>query len=656
MTPTPTSRREFLKRTGALGLALGLTEWGSGCASANRRGPNVVLIFADDQGYGDVGVYGAQGFTTPHLDRLAAEGMRFTDFYASQAVCSASRASLLTGCYAERVGILGALGPSAEHGLHQREITIAEMLGAQGYATGMVGKWHLGNWEPFLPLQHGFDEYLGLPYSNDMWPVNYDGTPASEGGKSEYPPLPLIEGNERTEFIETLADQDALTTRYTERAVDFIDRQADGPFFLYFAHTMPHVPLGVSERFRGRSEQGAYGDVIEEIDWSVGQVLEALDRHGVADDTIVIFTSDNGPWLNYGNHAGGTGRLREGKGTAFEGGPRVPAIVRWPGHVAPGAVCARMASTLDILPTLAAVTQGALPDAKVDGVSILPLLEGEEGANPRDVFHFYYGNELRAVREGRWKRVYRHRTRSYVGVEPGMDGYPGPYDFPTVPDALYDLETDVGETTDVSAERPDVVARLDRLAEEMREALGDRLTGRVGEEVRDPGFRAFDRPEVVEHAAVGAPVTLAEPPSPSYPGSGASTLTDGQLGSRSQHDPRWLGFSSEDLVATVDLGDARPVSRIALDCLQAQDAWIFPPQSVEFSASEDGEAWRAVGRVEASQDRDDQRRALSLEAALGGDPVRFLRVHARRSTLPDWHPGAGESAWIFVDEIVVQEA
>ena len=619
------SRRDFLKEAGALGIALGLPAWTSACG-ATRRPPNVVLIFADDQGYGDIGVYGARGFTTPHLDRLAAEGMRFTDFYASQAVCSASRASLLTGCYAERVGIQGALGPSAEIGLNQDETTIAEMLKARGYATGMVGKWHLGDWEPYLPLQHGFDEYFGLPYSNDMWPVDYDGHPVSEGNKSQYPPLPLIDGNERIDTLDTLEDQATLTTRYAERAVDFIDRHADRPFFLYLANTMPHVPLGVSAKFRGQSAQGMYGDVIEEIDWSVGQVLEALDRHGIAGNTLVIYTSDNGPWLNYGNHAGSAGPLREGKGTAFEGGPRVPAIMRWPGHIAPGSVCTRMASTIDILPTLAVVTQAALPELEIDGVNILPLLEGEPGASPRNVFYFYYGAELRAVREGKWKRVYQHRTRSYVGVEPGRDGHPGPYAYLTVPAALYDLQQDIGETTDVSSAHPDVVGRLDALAEDARRALGDRLTGRMGEKVRAPGRRKFDRPDTIAHAAVGAAVTLADPPSPSYPGSGPSTLTDGRVGSRAHGDGRWLGFSDVDLRATVDLGRARRVGRIGLDCLQAQGPWIFLPPLVAFSTSADGDAWTVVGSVETPV-------------------VRAVR-----------HPGAGESAWIFVDEIVIEEA
>jgi len=484
--PCAPSRRHFLTQMGAAGLALGTSSLLGGCARP-RRPPNVVLIFTDDQGYGDVGVYGAQGYATPSLDRLAAEGMRFTDFYASQAVCSASRVALLTGCYSERVSILGALGPNARVGLHPEETTIAEMLKPLGYATAAFGKWHLGHHREFLPRQHGFDEYLGLPYSNDMWPVEYDGTPSTEGTQSRYPPLPLIEGDEVVEYIETLADQDTLTTRYTERAVDFIDRHHDQPFFLYLAHSMPHVPLGVSDRFRGSSEQGKYGDVIQEIDWSVGEVLSALDRHDLAGDTLVIFTTDNGPWLNFGNHAGSTGGLREGKGTAFEGGPRVPAIMRWPGRIAPGSTCRRMASTIDVLPTVAAITGAALPARPIDGVSLLPLLEGDPSANPRETFYFYYGRELRGVREGRWKRVYEHRTRSYVGVEPGRDGLPGPYAFPTVPAALYDLETDVAETTDVSADHPDVIARLDALAEQARAALGDRLTERDGAEVREPG-------------------------------------------------------------------------------------------------------------------------------------------------------------------------
>jgi hypothetical protein len=475
-----------------------------------------------------------------------------------------------------------------------------------------------------------------------------------------------VEGDEVVERIEDLACQDQLTTLYAERAVSFIDRHTDEPFFLYLAHSMPHVPLGVSDKFRGESEQGMYGDVIQEIDWSVGQVMEALDRHGLTENTLVIFTSDNGPWLNFGNHAGSTGGLREGKGTAFEGGPRVPGIMRWPGHIPAGEVVSRMASTLDVLPTVAAITGAALPERKIDGVNLLPMLEGDANANPRNHFFFYYTGELRGVREGKWKRVYEHRTRSYVGVEPGMDGLPGPYANPTVPTALYDLDNDVGETTDVSAQHPDIVRRLDELAEVARATLGDRLTGRVGSEVRPIGRRGFDRVASLDHLAVGATVTLTTPASSYYPGSGAPTLTDGAVGSRDHHDARWLGFSGDDLEAVVDLGAPRSVRRIGLDCLQNQGAWIFFPPSVEFAVSVDGRSWETVGLAEVELEVDPATASRMIEvevgsppAGAGGEaprtPVRYVRVRARNlRTVPDWHPGAGGEAWLFVDEIVVE--
>jgi arylsulfatase len=652
MTP---SRRDFIRQLGAAGAALGASGSLTGCFSI-RRSPNIVLIFTDDQGYGDVGVYGARSFTTPHLDRLAGEGMRFTDFYASQAVCSASRASLLTGCYAERVSIRGALGPRAPVGIHPDETTIAEILKPLGYATGAFGKWHLGDAEEFLPTRHGFDEYLGLPYSNDMWPVDYDGNPVERGNKAAYPPLPLIDGEEILETIDDLGEQDQLTTRYAARAVDFIDRHADQAFFLYLAHSMPHVPLGVSERFRGRSDHGMYGDVIEEIDWSVGQVLDALDRHALADDTLVIFTSDNGPWLNYGNHAGSTGGLREGKGTAFEGGPRVPAIMRWPGRIEPGSVSRRMASTIDILPTVAAVTGAALPELPIDGVSILPLLEGDESANPRNVFLYYYVGELRAVREGKWKRVFGHVTRSYVGVEPGTDGHPGPYAFPRVPAALYDLESDVTETTDVSADHPEVVARLDTIAEEARATLGDRLTERVGANVRPPGRARFARPDTLAHVAVGASVTLAVDPNPRYESIGAGVLTDGRVGTRDFADGHWLGFQGRALDAVIDLGEPRTIQSVALDCMQNQRPWIFFPRSIEVSGSDDGERWDVIGRREQPAEQSEEIRARVITVSVNTGAVRYVRVVAHGvDPLPEWHPGAGNPGWIFVDEIIVEE-
>ena len=295
--------------------------------SAADRLPNIIIIFTDDQGYGDVGCFGAKGFETPNLDRLARQGRRFTNFHVAQPVCSASRAALLTGNYSNRIGIHGALGPSAKHGIADGETTLAELLKQKGYATGMAGKWHLGHHRRFLPIHHGFDEYLGLPYSNDMWPFHPEAKPGA------YPPLPLIEGDRIIDSEVTAEDQGHLTGMYTERAVSFIKRHKDRPFFFYLAHSMPHVPLYVSDGYRGKSSQGLYGDVIQEIDAGVGKIVDALEANGLAQDTLVIFATDNGPWLSYGDHAGSAGALREGKGTCWEGGVRVPCIMRWPGHI-----------------------------------------------------------------------------------------------------------------------------------------------------------------------------------------------------------------------------------------------------------------------------------------------------------------------------------
>ncbi|MCH8232852.1 MAG: sulfatase [Bacteroidetes bacterium] len=473
-----------------LNFILILTVIGCKPRSANRL-PNIVLIFTDDQGYGDLGTYGAIGYTTPHLDKLAAEGIRFTNFYSAQAVCSASRAGLLTGCYPNRINIHGALMPWSKNGLHDNEITIAEMLKQKGYATGIFGKWHLGHQKKFLPLQHGFDEYFGLPYSNDMWPVNFDGTPITDSTswKARYPILPLIDGNEKVGEIKTLKDQATLTTRYTERAIQFIEKNKNRPFFLYFPHSMPHVPLGVSEKFSGKSRQGMYGDVIMEIDWSVGQVLQALEENGLSENTFVIYTSDNGPWLNFGNHAGSTGGLREGKGTSFEGGQRVPCIIRWPGRTVAGKVISNLASTIDILPTIAAITGAALPDHKIDGVNILPLVLGEPEADPRDHLYYYYGvNNLEAVLKDNWKLIFPHKHRSYIGHAPGNDGWPGKTHQDSVGLELYDLRRDPGERYDVKEMYPEIVASLQQIGMKAREDLGDELTGKKGKNRRECGW------------------------------------------------------------------------------------------------------------------------------------------------------------------------
>jgi arylsulfatase A-like enzyme len=453
--------------------------------------PNVVLIFMDDMGYGDLGCFGATQYRTPNLDKLAGQGVRFTNFYVSQAVCSASRAALLTGCYSNRVGISGALNPKANYGLNPDEETIAEVLKKQNYKTAAVGKWHLGHHQPFLPLQQGFDEYLGLPYSNDMWPVHFDGSrsiPQKYARKLEYPELPLIKNNEQIKELKTLDDQASLTTLYTETAIDFINRNKENPFFLYLAHSMTHVPLAVSDKFKGKSEQGLFGDVMMEIDWSVGEIMKTLEENGLSDNTLVIFTSDNGPWLNFGNHAGSTAGLREGKGTSFEGGQRVPCLMKWPGVIPQGIVCNKLAATIDILPTLAAITGAGLPEKRIDGVNILPLMEGDPTANPREYLYYYYQkNSLEAVRKGGWKLVLPHKYRSYEGVMPGEDGFPGEYAEAETGLALYDMRRDPGERYDVKELYPGIVEDLTKLAEQAREDLGDDLTGNPGKNRRDPG-------------------------------------------------------------------------------------------------------------------------------------------------------------------------
>ena len=459
-------------------------------AQTKKSLPNIILILMDDLGYGDLSCYGALDIRTPHLDQLANEGIRFTNYLSAQAVCSASRAALLTGCYSNRVGISGALFPNAGVGLAQSEVTIAEMMKQKKYATAIFGKWHLGDAVEFLPLQQGFDEYLGIPYSNDMWPMEYDGTPAKETNyKYTLPILPLIKNNEKIGEIKTLEDQSTLTGLYTDAAISFIKRNKNKPFFLYLPHSMPHVPINASKKFRGKSKQGLYGDVIQEVDDAVGRIMRTLKQQGIDKNTIVIFTSDNGPWFNYGNHAGNAGGFREAKGTTFEGGHRVPFIVRWQGSIKGGQVCNQLVSAIDILPTFATLCKLQLPANKIDGVSLMPILKGDMNASPRKNFLYYYRkNSLEAVRRDNWKLVFEHPSRSYLNQVPGKDGFPGesPEDI-LMSLALYDLRRDPAETYDVKDQYPDIVIELNKLAEDARKELGDDLQNRVGEKNRPIG-------------------------------------------------------------------------------------------------------------------------------------------------------------------------
>jgi len=433
--------------------------------------PNVIIVFTDDQGYGDVGVYGATEFRTPHLDRMAREGARFTDFYVAAPVCTPSRAALLTGSHPVRVGLgRRVLFPYSNTGLHTDEITLAELLKERGYTTGIVGKWHLGHHKKFLPMRQGFDSYFGIPYSNDMGGHWY----ARENFMA--PPLPILRNEER---IEQQPDQNLLTQRYTKEAVRFIETNKDKPFFLYVPHSMPHWPLAASSRFIGRSKLGIYGDAIEEIDWSVGEILQTLKDQGIDDRTLVIFTTDNGaslrPWQRRGYRPGSNGPLRGDKNTTWEGGMRVPAIMRWPGRIPAGLVQGELATAMDILPTVAKLAGTEAPQDRIlDGKDIWPLMSGQKGAKtPHDAFYYYRDEHLQAVRSGAWKlHVYRPDWGQSATQHKPL---------------LFNLDSDVGEKNDVAANYQDVVKRLQALAERAREDLGDAATGRRGRNLRPVG-------------------------------------------------------------------------------------------------------------------------------------------------------------------------
>lgn len=443
----------------------------------------------DDMGYGDTEPYGATGYATPNFNRMAKEGMRFTHFYAAQAVCSPSRAALLTGCYPNRIGMSGgALMPWSTKALNHAEETIASLLKKEGYTTAILGKWHLGSKPPFLPLYFGFDSFYGIPYSHDMWPVDYEGKPITDTNnwRMKFPPLPVISGDKQVATIETLEQQSTLTTTLTGKAEQFIAKNKNRPFFLYLAHPMPHVPLAVSGKWGGKTEAGLFGDVMSEIDWSLGRVMNVLDKTGLASNTLLIVTSDNGPWLSFGNHAGSSGGLREGKGTAWDGGTRVPCFIRWPGKVEGGSICNQLLTNMDILPTVMAAAKAPLPKKRIDGLNFLALLTGKSNHTPRELFYVYYDvNNLKLVRYKNWELVLPHTSQTYSQGAPGKDGKPGPVPVSAVPMALYDLTHDPGTVYDVQKQYPAIVQQLLKFAEDARNDLGDDLMNREGKNVRD---------------------------------------------------------------------------------------------------------------------------------------------------------------------------
>ena len=438
---------------------------------SSKSPPNIVIMFMDDMGYADIGAFGAKAYPTPHLDRMAKEGRKFTDFYVTQAVCSASRAGLLTGCYNVRIGINGALGPRSNFGLNPDETTIAEICKQQGYATACFGKWHLGHHKKFLPKQHGFDEYFGLPYSNDMWPY-HPGVlhlPMEERLK-KWPHLPLIDGNEVINPKVSGKDQEMLTTQYTERAVSFIEKNKDNPFFVYLPHGMVHVPLYVSDKFKGKSGAGLFGDVMMEVDWSVGEIMKVLRKNDLHENTLFIFTSDNGPWLNYGDHAGSASPLREGKGTMFDGGCREPTLAWWPGTIPANSECKEPVMTIDLLPTIAKLIGTHLPKHKIDGKDISALLTGE-AKSPHEAYYFYYGNQLQAVRQGKWKLHFPHGYRTMAGKPGGTGGIPTNYSQAKIGLSLFDLHSDISESKNVNDKYPKITNRLKSLGEKFNKEL-----------------------------------------------------------------------------------------------------------------------------------------------------------------------------------------
>lgn len=445
------SRRIFLSMLPAAAVA------------ANARKPNFVILLADDLGYADLTCTGSKNIRTPNLDQMASEGLRLTSFYAAAPVCTPTRAALLTGCHPVRVG-LGhrVLFPYSETGLHSDEVTVPETLKRTGYRTHCIGKWHLGHHPEFLPTRQGFDSYFGVPYSNDMGNVNY------KAQNFVSPPLPLMKNDD---LVESGPDQALLTRRYTEDAVRFIDSAKDTPFFLYFAYHMPHTPLFASDKFKGKSNWGIYGDAVEELDWSVGEVLAALKRNGLDENTVVLFTSDNG-----GVRPESNAPLRGRKNTTWEGGMREPCIFRWPGKIRKGATTDELATVMDVHPTFAKIA-GTEITRPVDGKDISGLLF-RGGKSPHEAFFYYRDERLQAVRDGRWKiHMYpeewtaedRERTK-------------GPM--------LFDLKNDIGETTDLSSKHPAIVKRLEALAEKKREDLGDAIQNRKGKNVRPVGRRA----------------------------------------------------------------------------------------------------------------------------------------------------------------------
>ena len=432
-----------------------------GCSKSIEKSPNIVFILTDDLAYADLSSYGSEFIETPNLDKMAEEGVKMTSYYAAQAVCSASRAAILTGCYPNRLGISGAFGPKSKRGINPEELLLSEMLKENNYKTGIFGKWHLGDAEKFLPTNHGFDEFYGILFSNDMWKFHPE-------RPQDYPDDLMLYRNETP--IQSIIDQSDLTKDITDESIRFIEENKDNQFFLYIAHPQPHVPLFASKDFNGSTGNGLFADVISEIDFSVGRVIEALEKHNLTENTIVVFTSDNGPWLSYGDHAGSSGIYREGKGTAWEGGQRVPCIIKYPKEINAKTIIDEPVMGIDWMPTFSHITGSKLSTNKIDGKNIWPVLTQKENKSPHKELYF--------------PRSYR----TLNGKPGGKDGVPVKYENNIVKsNELYNLKEDPSETTNIYSEYIEKAKELEKMGENARQELGDALTFRVGSGVRKIG-------------------------------------------------------------------------------------------------------------------------------------------------------------------------
>ena len=447
----------------------------------NNNSPNIVFILTDDLGYGDLSSYGSETIETTNIDKLARDGVRLTSYYAAQPVCSASRGAILTGSYPNRIGIHNAFGPNSNSGINHDEYTLAEMLKENNYTTGIFGKWHLGSRKEFFPTNHGFDQFYGILYSNDMWRWHPE---YPEG----YPEDLLLYKNETP--IKEIIDQSDLTKDITSESIRFIEENKNSPFFLYIAHPQPHVPLFVSKNFKDITGNGLYADVITEIDYSVGRILNSLEENGLSENTIVVFTSDNGPWLSYGEHAGSTGIYREGKGTTWEGGQRVPCIVWYPNEIKSNIKISTPLMGIDWLPTFANITKANLSENKIDGKNIWDVLTSKTKKDPHEALFFYYHrNSLHAVRYGDYKMYFPHRYRTLNGRMGRDDGVPIKYEYVDLKqNELYNLKTDPSESTNIIEDFPEIVKQIQNLANKKRQEIGDDLFGITGNEIREVGL------------------------------------------------------------------------------------------------------------------------------------------------------------------------